>query len=95
MTDEWIPAEGDLWGAARMIAKHLGPDVTDAMVRNWAARDGLPSAKMRDRNGRRQTRYPSQKATNIEAEKYLSGRGRKRRLDETIMSAAWFDRSDR
>ncbi|MGW3608955.1 hypothetical protein ACWD6N_03550 [Micromonospora sp. NPDC005163] len=88
MTDEWIPADGDHWGTARMIATHLGGDVTEAMIRNWAARDGLPTAKMRDRHGRRQTRYPRQKATDIEAQKYLSGRGRKRRLDETIIVAA-------
>lgn len=88
MTDDWIPHDGDLWGTARMIATHLGPDITEAMIRNWAARDGLPAAKMRDRHGRRQTRYPRQTATDIEAAKYLSGRGRKRRLDEPIMVAA-------
>ncbi|MEU8301140.1 hypothetical protein AB0C04_28110 [Micromonospora sp. NPDC048909] len=88
MTDDWIPADGDLWGTARMIAAYLGGDVTIGMVRNWAARDGLPSARMRDRNGRPEIRYPRQIATNIEAEKHLSGRGRPRRLDETIMAAA-------
>ncbi|MBM0275109.1 hypothetical protein [Micromonospora tarensis] len=88
MTDEWIPANGDHWGTARMIAAHLGGDVTVGMIRNWATRDGLPSAKMRDRHGRPEVRYPRQAATNIEAQKYLSGLGRKRRLDETIMATA-------
>ncbi|MGW5556869.1 hypothetical protein ACWER9_06555 [Micromonospora sp. NPDC003944] len=88
MTDEWIPANGDHWGTARMIATHLGGDITTAMIRNWAKRDGLPSAKMRDSHGRPEVRYPRQAATNIEAAKWLSGRGRKRRLDETIKAAA-------
>lgn len=86
--DEWIPADGDLWGTARMICAYLGPGVTKAMIRNYAARDGLPSAKMTDRHGRRQTRYPRRRAADIEAEKYLSGRGRKRRLDERALAAA-------
>ncbi|PZF98246.1 hypothetical protein [Micromonospora deserti] len=88
MTDEWIKHDGDHWGTARMIANHLGPDITEAMIRNWAARDGLPTAKMRDQRGRRQTRYPLSRAIGIEAEKFLSGRGRKRRLDERIMATA-------
>ncbi|MFI6819737.1 hypothetical protein ACIBJE_02145 [Micromonospora sp. NPDC050187] len=89
MTDnEWIHHNGDHWGTARMIANHLGPDITEAMIRNWAARDGLPAVRMRDRHGRRQTLYPRQKATDIEAKKYLSGRGRPRRLDAHTPAAA-------
>jgi hypothetical protein len=88
MTDEWIPANGDHWGTARMIATHLGGDITEHMVRNWAKRDGLPSARMRDSNGRPEVRYPRQIATNIEAAKYLSGLGRKRGLDAEPALAA-------
>ena len=88
MTDEWIHHDGDHWGTAHMIANHLGTDVTVAMIRNWAKRNGLPAAKMRDNYGRRQTRYPRQKATDIEARVYLSRRGRPRRLDAATPIAA-------
>lgn len=40
MNDEWIHHNGDHWGTARMVANHLGPDITEAMIRNWAKRKG-------------------------------------------------------
>ncbi|QDY11400.1 hypothetical protein FJK98_02385 [Micromonospora sp. HM134] len=83
-----IPHDGDHWGTATQIARRLGPDVTPAMLRNWATRDGLPKARMTDPHGRPQVRYPLAKATDIEATKYLSGRGRKRRLDANTPVAA-------
>lgn len=92
-TDDLIRHAGDLWGTATQIAARLGPDVTPAMIRNWARRDGLPTARMRDANGRPEVRYPLGRATDIEAAKYLSGRGRKRRVDAEPVPGASFDHS--
>lgn len=69
---------GVQWGTAAEIAEQLGGGVTAAMVRNWAARDGLPRARMRDRVGRPQVRYPLHVAARIDREKRHSKRGRAR-----------------
>lgn len=86
--DDWIPHDGDHWGTARMIRARLGTDITPAMLRNWATRDGLPRLRMRDHNGRPQIRYPLRQTTDIEAAKFLSGRGAPRRLDVEAPAAA-------
>lgn len=86
-----IVATGDFWGTAEEISRTLtAPDspVTEAMVRNWAARDGLPSIRSTDAAGRPQVRYPLTAAARIEADKRSSGRGRKRVLDEMMSPAA-------
>ncbi|WP_431976165.1 hypothetical protein [Micromonospora haikouensis] len=88
MIDDLILHDGDRWGTAAQIAARLGPDVTPAMIRNWATRDGLPKARMHDAHGRPQVRYPLAKAIDIEATKYLSKRGRPRRLDAAQPTAA-------
>lgn len=93
-TDDLIRRDGDLWGTATQIAHRLGPDVTTAMIRNWAKRDGLPAARMRDHHGRPQVRYPLNQAADIEAAKYLSGRGRPRRVDAEPTPGASFDHSN-
>ena len=73
-----IWANGEQWGTAAEIAEALGGDVTPAMVRNWARRDGLPSVRMAGDRGP-EVRYPLGPAARIEAAKRRSGRGRPRR----------------
>jgi hypothetical protein len=69
---------GIRWGTAAEIAAHLGRGVTAAMVRNWAARDGLRKARMPDSLGRPQVRYPLLEAARIELSKRDAKRGRTR-----------------
>ena len=76
-----IRAGGREYGTAAEIAEALGPDVTEAMVRNWARRDGLVRVRMAGPDGRPEVRYPLDQAAQIEAAKRKSGRGRPRRLD--------------
>lgn len=81
------PETGRHWGTAAQIAAALGRDVTIAMVRNWAARDGLEAV----RDGRA-VYYPLDQAVAIERDKRLSkeetGKGRPRRLDARHALAA-------
>src|SRR5205085_2668656 len=51
-----ILVEGRRWGTAAQIAAVLGPDVTPAMVRWWAARKGLTAVRAVDEHGRPQVR---------------------------------------
>lgn len=69
---------GQRWATAAQIAAHLGHGVTPATVRSWAARDGLPTARMTDAQGRPQVRYPVQAAAAIEVAKRRAARGRQR-----------------
>lgn len=69
---------GTRWGTAAEIATHLGHGVTSAVIRSWAHRDDLPAARMSDRNGRPQVRYPLQVAAQIEHAKRTGQRGRQR-----------------
>jgi hypothetical protein len=75
-----IPVDGVEYGTAAEIAAQLGADVTPAMVRNWARRDGLVAYRLPGAR-RGEVRYPLPDAARIEAEKRRSGRGRARRLD--------------
>jgi hypothetical protein len=83
-----ITVEGQCWGTAAEIAEALGPDVTPTMVRNWARRDGLPKARSEDDDGRPEVRYPLAQAAVIEARKRLATRGRPRKLDADMITAA-------
>ncbi|MEU8264464.1 hypothetical protein AB0C02_28060 [Micromonospora sp. NPDC048999] len=78
---------GRQYGTARAIAAALGPDVTVDMIRKWADPDRETNPITRIRVGHN-VYYPLDEAQEKEAEKYLSGRGRPRRLDEPIMAAA-------
>lgn len=78
-----IRVHGREYGTAAEIAAALGPDVTVAMVRNWARRDGLTSHQ-----SGRTVHHPLDQAADIEARKRLAGRGRRRRLDALVVSAA-------
>lgn len=82
-----IRLHGRQYGTATQIAAALGPDITVAMIRNWANPDREATPLTRIRAGH-SVYYPLDEAQTKEAEKYLSGRGRKRRLDEPIMAAA-------
>ena len=75
---------GERWGTAAEIAADLsgGNRVTPGMVRKWAARDGLRSAK----DGRT-VYYPFGQAARIETAKRLSRRGRRRKLDSALVGA--------
>lgn len=73
-----VDRDGVRWGTAEEVAEHLGHGVTVAQVRNWAARDGLPKARMPDADGRPQVRYPLPAAGRIEAVKRHAKRGRTR-----------------
>ncbi len=73
-----IRIEGEWWGTAAQVADHLGGGVTAAMLRNWAARDGLPKVRSVDRDGRPQVRYPLAHAARIDREKRHAKRGRSR-----------------
>lgn len=70
------------YGTAAEIAAALGPDVTPAMVRNWASRDGLA----RYRTGGT-VRYRLDQAARIERDKRLASRGRPRPLDTSPVPA--------
>lgn len=89
MTDGLIRLrhDGRLYGTRHQIAAALGPDVTPDMIRNWARPDREPTPLTAIRAGRN-VYYPLDEARDKEAEKYLSGRGRPRRLDEEIVTAA-------
>ncbi|SCL32035.1 hypothetical protein GA0070616_4377 [Micromonospora nigra] len=84
-----IRINGRRYGTALQIAAHLGPDVTTDMIRKWADPDREAKPLTAIRAGRN-VYYPLDEATDIEATKHLSGRGRPRRLDEKIMAAASF-----
>ena len=55
--------DGQRYGTAAEVAKALG--VTEAAVRNWARRDGLPAVRMTDDAGRPEVRYPLDQAAEI------------------------------
>ena len=78
-----IRVNGRLYGTAPQLAAALGPDITPAMIRRWRERDGLTTIR-----AGHNTYSPLDEATTIEAAKYLSGRGRPRRLDEAAVAAA-------
>lgn len=78
-----IRHDGREYGTAAEIAHRLGPDVTQAMVRNWSQRDGLA----RHRDGRT-VYYALDQAASIEAAKRHTTRGRPRQLDATLVTAA-------
>lgn len=73
-----IDVAGERWGTAAEIAEHLGHGVTEAAVRAWARRDGLPAIKMPDAHGRPRVCHPVPAAATIERAKRQAGRGRKR-----------------
>jgi len=75
-----IGIDGERYGTAAEIAAALGPDITAAMVRRWADRDGLERVRTPGR-GRGEVRYPLREAAIIEAQKRSATRGRPRRLD--------------
>ncbi|MGC4769215.1 hypothetical protein ACLQ25_09570 [Micromonospora sp. DT44] len=68
-----IRLKGREYGTAAEIAARLGPDVTVAMVRNWAQRDGLERHPIG-----RTVYHPLDQAASIEAAKRQSPRGRHR-----------------
>lgn len=78
-----ITVDGREYGTAAEIAARLGPDVTVAMIRNWAARDDLGGHR-----AGRTVYYPLDQAAAIEAAKRTTGRGRPRQLDAPLISAA-------
>jgi hypothetical protein len=73
------PLTGEEWGTAFEIAAALGADITPKMIRNWATRDGLPTARMPG-PGHGTVVYPLPAAQEIEQRKRRSGRGRPRTL---------------
>jgi hypothetical protein len=73
-----VAPDGSRWGTAAEIAAHLGHGVTEAVVRSWVRRDGLPAARMADDDGRPQVRYPFVHAARIDARKRHGQRGRPR-----------------
>ena len=73
-----IEVDGVQWGTAAEIAGQLGHGVTEAAVRKWAARDGLPSPRMRGDDGRAEVRFPLVEAAKIDVKKRSRGRGRPR-----------------
>ena len=74
-----IVAEGGVrWGTAAEIAEHLGQGVTAAMIRRWADRDGLTSARIIGQHGRPEVRYPLLDAARIDTAKRRTKRGRTR-----------------
>lgn len=68
-----IQVDGVEYGRAHEIAARLGPDVTVAMVRNWARRDGLTSIRVTGH-----VYYRLDQAARIEAAKRRTTRGRPR-----------------
>jgi hypothetical protein len=78
-----ITVHGRQYGTRDEIAEALGPDVTPDMVRNWARRDGLPSHLAGG-----VAYHPLAEAAAIEARKRLSPRGRPRKLDDGMITAA-------
>ncbi|MEU4367537.1 hypothetical protein [Micromonospora chersina] len=86
VADQLLRIHGRQYGTAVQIAAALGSDVTEDMVRNWARpRETNPLTRIQVG---RSVFYPLDEAQDKEAEKYLSGRGRPRQLDEQIMAAA-------
>lgn len=81
--------KGQDWGTAAEIATALGPDVTPAMVRRWADRDGLVGVVMPGR-GRGTVWYPLDRAAQIERAKRQGGKGRPRQVDKGFTSAGSF-----
>lgn len=78
-----VRLKGREYGTAAEIAARLGPDVTVAMVRNWAQRDGLERHQVG-----RTVYHPLDQAAEIEAAKRHAPRGRPRQLDDTLVNAA-------
>ncbi len=68
---------GEKYGTAAETATAPGPDTTVAMIRNWAARDGLKRITVPGR-GRGVVLYPLLQAARIEAAKRGATRGRPR-----------------
>jgi hypothetical protein len=68
-----IDVDGVEYGRAAEVAARLGGDVTPAMVRNWARRDGLAEHRVG-----RAVYYPLGQAAMIERDKRRSTRGRPR-----------------
>jgi len=69
---------GQRYGTAAEIGQALG--VGPHVIRNYAARDGLPAVRMTDDAGRPEVRYPLDQAAEIERSKRQGGRGRPRTL---------------
>ncbi|WBB73250.1 hypothetical protein O7602_26790 [Micromonospora sp. WMMD1128] len=85
------PRTGREWGTAAQLAARLGPDITVAMIRNWAnpKREANPLSRRYDRRG---VYYPLDEAAAMESAKRKSkeetGKGRPRQLDATLAAAA-------
>ncbi|MEV6344146.1 hypothetical protein [Actinoplanes sp. NPDC051851] len=73
-----IVVDGRRWGTAAEIAAHLGNGVTEHAVRWWARHNGLTRQRIHDRAGRPQVCFNLDEAIEIEAQKRLSPRGRRR-----------------
>lgn len=71
-----IRFHGREYGTAAEIAHRLGPDVTEAMVRRWRDRDGLDAITLG-----RMAYSPLDRAAEIEANKRVGGKGRRRQVD--------------
>jgi hypothetical protein len=78
-----ITVDGRTYGTRGEIARALGSDVTPAMVRNWARRDGLSGHLAGS-----VMYHPLDEAAAIERRKRLSTRGRPRKLDADMITAA-------
>jgi hypothetical protein len=68
-----IDVDGVAYGRAAEIAARLGGDVTPAMVRNWARRDGLAEHRVG-----RNVYFRLDQAAAVERDKRQSTRGRPR-----------------
>lgn len=68
-----ITVDGVAYGRAGEIAARLGTDVTPAMVRNWARRDGLAEHRVG-----RAVYFRLDQAAELERDKRRSTRGRPR-----------------
>lgn len=73
-----IEVAGEWWATAAEVVEHIGHGLTTATVRRWAERDGLPSVRSTDGNGRPQVRYLLGRAVQIDRTKRHAGRGRPR-----------------
>lgn len=79
--------DGRKYGTAAQLAHHFGTDITTDMVHNWRKRDGPE----RHRIGRDVYSPVDQTAAIEHAKrrtKETTGRGRSRRLDATLATAA-------
>ena len=78
-----ILVAGREYGTAAQIAKRLGGDVTAAMVRRWRDRDDLETIRAGTL-----VYSPFDQAAQIERDKRVSTRGRRRRVDAGAALAA-------